>query len=154
MKKALLLLCALVALSAAAQKSFITIFARNLNSNYQELRVNGKLPDGIKSAYYVMYDDMNLADLMTLLSEKGYAFEQMTTAASPSTADTYSSGTLMVLMSKPTGQTPGAIETITSDDEATEIARYNLQGQPISENTPGIQIIVYSNYTTRIQIHQ
>lgn len=101
-----------------------------------------------------MYDDMNLADLMTLLSEKGYAFEQMTTAASPSTADTYSSGTLMVLMSKPTGQTPGAIETITSDDEATEIARYNLQGQPISENTPGIQIIVYSNYTTRIQIHQ
>lgn len=154
MKKALLLMCAIVALSAAAQKSFITIFARNLNSSYQELRLNGKLPDGIKNAYYVMYDEMNLADIMTKLSEKGYAFEQMTTAASPSTADTYSSGTVMVIMSKPTGSNPGAIETITTDDEAVEVARYNLQGQPITENTPGLHIIVYSNYTTRIQIHQ
>lgn len=145
----------MVALSATAHKSFLTIFARNLNYEFQELRISGDVPDGIKKAYYVIYDEMSLADLMTSLSEKGYNFEQMTTAAAPNTGDTYTAGTVMVIMSKDTQTTdPGAIETITSNDEPVEVARYNLQGQPIAKDTPGLHVIVFSNYTTRIQIHQ
>ena len=35
------------------------------------------------------------------------------------------------------------------DEEITEVARYNLQGIPVSESERGVQIIVYSNYTTK-----
>ena len=33
--------------------------------------------------------------------------------------------------------------------EAEEVARYNLSGHPCSPNDKGVQIIVYTNYTTR-----
>ena len=34
-------------------------------------------------------------------------------------------------------------------DEAEEVARYNLSGHPCSPNDKGVQIIVYTDYTTR-----
>ena len=34
-------------------------------------------------------------------------------------------------------------------DEAEEVARYNLSGHPCSPNDKGVQIIVYSDFTTR-----
>ena len=34
-------------------------------------------------------------------------------------------------------------------DDAEEVARYNLSGRPCSPNEKGVQIIVYSDYTTR-----
>ena len=36
-----------------------------------------------------------------------------------------------------------------TSDDAYEIARYNLSGRPCSPNDKGVQIIVYSDYTTR-----
>ena len=36
----------------------------------------------------------------------------------------------------------------------TEIARYNLQGIQVNENEKGVQIIVYSNYTTKTVVVQ
>ena len=49
---------------------------------------------------------------------------------------------------------PDAIERIVADDgqEAVEVARYNLQGVPVDKNEKGIQIVVYSNYTTKTVI--
>ena len=48
---------------------------------------------------------------------------------------------------------PGAIERVTADDqEAVEVARYNLQGVPVDKDEKGIQIVVYSNYTTKTVI--
>ena len=35
------------------------------------------------------------------------------------------------------------------DADVHEVARYNLQGLPIHKNEKGVQIIVYSNYTTK-----
>ena len=34
-------------------------------------------------------------------------------------------------------------------DDTKEVARYNLSGQPCSPNEKGVQIIVYSDYTTK-----
>ena len=39
-----------------------------------------------------------------------------------------------------------------SNDAAVEVARYNLSGRPCSPNEKGVQIIVYSDFTTRTVI--
>ena len=40
-------------------------------------------------------------------------------------------------------------ESSAHDTDATEVARYDLQGRPCSPTTRGVQIIVYSDFTTR-----
>ncbi len=40
------------------------------------------------------------------------------------------------------------------EQEVYKVARYNLQGQQINENEKGIQIIVYSDYTTKTVINE
>ena len=40
-------------------------------------------------------------------------------------------------------------EANTPEGEATEVARYNLFGRPCSPNEKGVQIIVYSDFTTK-----
>ena len=48
---------------------------------------------------------------------------------------------------------PSAVRGIEADGtltgEAEEVARYNLSGHPCSPNDKGVQIIVYSDFTTR-----
>ena len=39
-----------------------------------------------------------------------------------------------------------------SNDDAEEVARYNLAGRPCSPNEKGVQIIVYSDFTTKTVI--
>ena len=51
--------------------------------------------------------------------------------------------------------TPSAVRGIEakgSDNDAEEVARYNLSGRPCSPNEKGVQIIVYSDFTTRTVI--
>mgnify|MGYP007101893808 CR=1 FL=1 len=58
------------------------------------------------------------------------------------------------LLSK-TADTSNAIQMTTMDDEeVTEIARYNLQGIPVRKSEKGLQIIVFSNYTTKTVVIQ
>jgi len=47
--------------------------------------------------------------------------------------------------------TPSAVRAAetTVNSDAEEVARYNLSGHPCSPNDKGVQIIVYSDYTTR-----
>ena len=48
---------------------------------------------------------------------------------------------------------PVAVRSIEADNSnATEVARYNLAGRPCSPNDKGIQIIVYSDFTTQTVI--
>ena len=49
---------------------------------------------------------------------------------------------------------PAAVRGIdeSSNDTAEEVARYNLSGRPCSPNDKGVQIIVYSDFTTRTVI--
>lgn len=37
-------------------------------------------------------------------------------------------------------------------DDTDEVARYNLSGRPCTPSDKGVQIIVYSDYTTRTVI--
>jgi hypothetical protein len=39
-----------------------------------------------------------------------------------------------------------------SSDDAVEVARYNLAGRPCSPNEKGVQVIVYSDFTTKTVI--
>lgn len=39
-----------------------------------------------------------------------------------------------------------------SDEEKHEVARYNLQGNAVSPDEKGIQIVVFSDYTTKTEI--
>ena len=52
--------------------------------------------------------------------------------------------------------TPSAVRGIeangSSNDDAEEVARYNLSGHPCSPNEKGVQIIVYSDFSTRTVI--
>ena len=49
--------------------------------------------------------------------------------------------------------TPSAVRGIeangSSNDDAEEVARYNLSGRPCSPSEKGVQIIVYSDFSTR-----
>ena len=80
--------------------------------------------------------------LLNLLAEEGFSVEQMSCAAEGE----------VILLSRPLTQ-PEQVEHITLDDQdAVEVARYNLQGLPVEKDEKGVQIIVYSNYTTRTVI--
>ena len=51
--------------------------------------------------------------------------------------------------------TPSAVRAIESDHfdaDMVEVARYNLSGRPCHPHEKGIQIVVYSNYTTKTVI--
>ena len=52
--------------------------------------------------------------------------------------------------------TPSAVRGIeangSDNHDAEEVARYNLSGRPCSPNEKGVQIIVYSDFTTRTVI--
>lgn len=47
--------------------------------------------------------------------------------------------------------TPSAVRSIDRDrsDDVEEVARYNLSGRPCSPNEKGVQIIIYSDFTTK-----
>ena len=78
----------------------------------------------------------------------------MTSYVNPSNNYQY---VIYVLSRQTATPTPSdAIEKVTDLDEQEprEVARYNLQGLPVSDKEKGIQIIVYSNYTTKTIIKE
>ena len=62
-----------------------------------------------------------------------------------------------VVLSMPNPETSSAIKNLQNDTKQNEViekARYNLNGLPVNEDEKGVQIIVYSNYTTKTIIVQ
>jgi hypothetical protein len=92
---------------------------------------------------------------LNLFSTKGFVVEQMTSGYAFSSKDNSNYPTF-ILLSKPSGSSASYVPKIQEgdDSEVFEIARYNLQGLPVNESEKGIQIIVYSNYTTKTIIVQ
>ena len=90
--------------------------------------------------------------ILNRLSEYGYEVEQMI----PYNVSTQSIKIeINYLLAKKSSSNPSNVRQVIIDDEdVTEVARYNLQGMPIYANEKGIQIIVYSNYTTKTIIVQ
>ena len=145
MKKLLVLLFLMVlGTGAFAQKSYVTIYETNLltpNVKKQYFHLTGDIPSDMKESYYDEY----IGNILNQLAEKGFEVEFMTGTS------TSSSETVLFLLSKKKNSNSTAIQHISTDDEeeAREVARYNLQGIPVNKDERGIQIVVYSNYTTK-----
>lgn len=148
MKKLIVLLALALALAvvhtATAQKSYVNVVADHIYSSiYQEIYLTGDVPAGIKT-HYDSYgsEAMTVGKVLNLLAKEGFVVDKMSCSAE---------GEVIVLSR--VALYPDAIERVTADDgEAVEVARYNLQGVPVDKNEKGIQIIVYSNYTTKTVI--
>lgn len=125
----------------AFAKQYVTI--SNFSGSGSYYYVEGALPSGV----FRSYDSArySFADILNILASKGFEVEFF---------DRYNTG--MVIMSKSGTPESNAIEEISSDDdaEATEVARYNMQGLPVNENEKGVQIVVYSNFTAKVVIVQ
>lgn len=150
MKKLIVLLVLALAggLTAVAQRSYVNVVADHIYSSiYQEIYLTGDVPAGIKTHYdsYGSYgsEAMTVGKVLNLLAKEGFVVDKMSCSAE---------GEVIVLSR--VALYPDAIERIVADDgqEAMEVARYNLQGVPVDKNEKGIQIVVYSNYTTKTVI--
>ena len=131
---------------ASAQRSYVNVVAKNIYSSvYQELFLTGELPAGVKSHYDGYGSEaMTMGKVLNLLAKEGFVVDQMSCSAECE----------VVLLSRVAlYPDPDSVERIIDDSqEAVEVARYNLQGLPVGKDEKGIQIIVYSNYTTRTVI--
>lgn len=151
MKKVVLLFCLLFSsIYIYAQKSYITMHVYYGGS----VKLDGDIPVGMDNYYPDENGNTGLLGVTILnrLSEYGYEVEQMI----PYNVSTQSIKIeINYLLAKKSSSNPSNVRQVIIDDEdVTEVARYNLQGMPIYANEKGIQIIVYSNYTTKTIIVQ
>lgn len=144
MKKILVFLFLMaIGTSVYAQKSYVTLYVGELAStNGQFCYLTGDVPTDMEKHY----SSTSSGNILNLLSARGYEVELMTGTS------TQSSSRLCYLLSKKKSPNESdAIQHIYADDDAEtyEVARYNLQGLPINKDEKGVQIVVYSNYTTK-----
>ena len=145
MKKILLFLLLALPLAGFAQKSYVHIYLTEglkINESFQNgstLYLTGDIPSGIKDYYYYT-QDMTMGRLMTLFGNEGFILEKAFEVGEGE----------VVIMSRNEGSNPAKIQSVQSEDGTPyEVARYNLQGIPVKASEKGVQIIVYSNYTTK-----
>lgn len=133
-------------LSAYAQKSYVNVYVPKMYRG-SSVRLSGNLPEGVDRTYTFGYDYsfQHIGEVLNILAEKGYTVEHMTQSAFGDDI------TVNYLLSSSTSSPQTKIRTVKSEDdrEVTEIVRYNLQGLPVNASEKGLQIIVYSNYTTK-----
>ncbi len=153
MKKILLFLFFAMPLMGFAQKSYVHIVVSYGSSSLMLLEsdasghtiyLTGDIPSGVRDRY-TGSDDMTIGKLMSLLGEKGYELEKAFLYY-----DSAYRGEI-IIMSKSGSSSYSKIQNIKIEDEGEpyEVARYNLQGIPVKANEKGVQIIVFSNYTTK-----
>lgn len=143
----LLVLLTVVGISAFARKSYVNVYLESLYS--PTIYLSGDIPIGIKS----YYSNMQIGDVLNLLSNEGYEVELITSGSGNIGSTSTTTYVIYLLSKQVSSNEDSAISIVHSDDgEAYEVARYNLQGMQVNENTKGIQIIVYSNYTTKTVI--
>lgn len=135
---------------AYAQKSYVTVYCTQDNSN--AIVLSGDIPQSMKN-YYLPYefDEYNgyycVGEVLNLLAANGFSVEQMNTSHNKDqmVVTTY-------LLSRPLGDSsPDAVAQPKANDgtKVREVARYNLQGQTVGKDEKGVQIVVYSDYTTK-----
>lgn len=141
----------------SAQKSYVHIYAENISRvDYHNIHITGDIPNEVLQEYYFS-EEMTIGRLLNLLADKGYVLEFMTAPARFGQGFTYD---MCYVLSKVKEAPSNSIKSVKADDddsdasEVHEVARYNLQGLPISEKEKGVQIVVYSNYTTKTIIRE
>ena len=134
--------------SVYAQKNYVNVVAFfSSTSMTGDVYLSGDIPIGIDTKYS---SSTSIGTILNMLSEKGFEVEFMCGMGGSSS----SNRNVNYLLSKKTGSYNAVRSIQIGDEDVTEIARYNLQGIPVNENEKGIQIIVYSNYTTKTVIVQ
>ena len=137
---------------------FFTCFAKQYvviwldsGSSSNKYYVDGSRPSGINSSYTWT----NWGEMINLLADKGFELEKFECYGyGYGTGNSYHRVEYAIMSKSGTSQFD-AIEVISEDDtEATEVARYNMQGLPVNENEKGVQIVVYSNFTAKVVIVQ
>jgi K+ transporter len=134
---------------AFAQKEYVHVKAEveaftdpYTKKEYDRVHLSGAIPSTMKIEYG--YGDKTMVvDVINMLAKEGFVVEQMQMSANSSPE--------CFLLSRNSSNTPSAIQRVQTspDEEVTEVARYNLQGIPVSKSEKGVQIVVYSNYTTK-----
>ena len=156
MKKILLFLFLAMPLMGFAQKSYITLNMSSYNGYYEPGTpyLTGDVTDDLSEYLDLKKSSAKnfwwgtscyLGEVLNKLSEKGYEIEYV--------VDT----THYILSKRKDGSGSSSyskIQSINTEDEGEpyEVARYNLQGIPVKSYEKGIQIIVFSNYTTKTVI--
>ena len=147
MKKILLFLFLAMPLMCFAQKSYVLITVESGLDNEEgsssggaSMKLSGDIPSGIKNVY-TYSERISSGKILCLLGDKGYELEK-----------TFMNGPdAIIIMSKNVSSSSSNIQSIKIEDEGEpyEVARYNLQGIPVKSYEKGVQVIVYSNYTTK-----
>ena len=124
----LILLLAVVSISASARKSYITVHTYNLDGNAYEsgLRISGDMPENIEGfdyssgshLWYLNYNvrSYSIGEILNVLSEYGYEVEFVNTS---------SNGCLSYLLSKETSSGQTVSEGDVNKDGEVNIADIN-----------------------------
>lgn len=123
---------------AMAQKSYVYMYH---DQNSYKTTFRGDVPSDMLGEFIDRDYNYDHIKVLNMLAERGYEVEFVINSN-------------QYILSKKSSAPASAITRTKSDDgeEAYEVARYNLQGVPVSKNEKGVQIIVYSNYTTKTVI--
>lgn len=114
--------------------SYVLIYNHN-----GSLYLSGDVPSNMEKVPYNNYREY-ISKILEELSKNGFQLELF---------DADSHYEYFLLAKRKSGST--SVRGISSDNEdVIEMARYNLKGMPVDKNYKGIQIIVYSNYTTKV----
>lgn len=137
----------IVSVCSFAQKSYLQVFFEYRNhSEYGYSYFYGDKPSDVCRDLFT-YD--KIGEILEKLTGKGYTLDFVTSLSDATQSG--AAGTIVYIFSKPSEVTNNVRSvTIDNDEEVTEVARYNLQGLPVKKSDKGVQIIVYSNYTTKI----
>lgn len=139
MKKTILfILSVLFCVSCFAKKEYAVI-----RSNHNGNSLSGAVPATISGS------GGSIGTLLNLFAKEGFVLEQVSSYGYSYYGERFCE---IYVLSRSSENQDDAIEVISDDSKATEVARYNLQGIPVNENEKGLQIIVYSNYTTKTVI--
>ena len=146
MRKFLFLVClCMTSLNILAHKEYLIVAYSSSGGGMWVLC--GYPPGNMKSEYKISSSayggsKKTLALILNDLAEFGYEIE-----FAPDDNN-------YILSKKASGSSSGVRSVSIENEDVTEVARYNLQGLPVKEHDKGVQIIVYSNYTTKTVIVQ
>lgn len=148
----ILFVMALVVPNALARKSYVNMVATNVRGSYCNIYLSGDIPAGMSTEYfsYPLFSEHSVGEVLNLLAQKGFVVEQMNSTEHMDGSSVVINE-VVILSRTSQNDDSGAPEIVSNDDsqDVHEVARYNLQGMQVTENDKGIQIIVYSNFTTK-----
>lgn len=138
----------MVCMGGFAQKSYVNVIGRPMYASNRGTSLSGAVPKDMET-FYDNYS-YQYGDVLNMLGQRGFVVEDMSVA-------TDKDGILfeVAILSKSDAVDPSAVQKVKDDNaEVYEVARYNLQGMPVKDTEKGIQIVVYSNYTTKTIIKE